>query len=118
VARLPRGPGGPYVFSTDGGVTPISGFSKAKAQLDHLLRAQGSTVAPWVVHDLRRSTATHMERIGIEPHVIEVCLGTCPQGCGWYLPHYGYLSEKAAALQRWANELLSHETDSSLSFEK
>jgi integrase len=108
VASLPRGAAGPYAFSTDDGVTPISGFSKAKAQLDHLIGTHGSAVAPWVVHDLRRSAATHMERIGIEPHVIEVCLGHVLKGVAGTYRHYGYLPEKADALQRWEDELIRH----------
>ena len=86
---------------------PISGFSKAKTQLDSLIRqeAEGG-VRPWVLHDLRRSMATHMERIGIEPHIIEVCLGHALKGVAGVYRHYSYLPEKAAALQRWAKELL------------
>lgn len=64
-------------------------------------------MAPWVVHDLRRSMATHMERIGVEPHVIEVCLGHVLKGVAGTYRHYGYLPEKTAALQAWADELLA-----------
>jgi len=63
-------------------------------------------MAPWVVHDLRRSMATHMERIGVEPHVIEVCLGHVLKGVAGTYRHYGYLPEKTAALQAWADELI------------
>jgi hypothetical protein len=47
-----------------------------------------------------------MERIGVEPHVIEVCLGHALKGVAGTYRQYGYLPEKAAALQRWADELL------------
>ncbi len=48
-----------------------------------------------------------MERIGVEPHVIEVCLGHVLKGVAGTYRQYGYLPEKAAALQRWAGELLA-----------
>jgi len=51
--------------------------------------------------------ATHMERIGVEPHLIEVCLGHALKGVASTYRQYGYLPEKAAALQLWADELLS-----------
>ena len=107
VAALPAPATGPFLFSSDGGATPVSGFSKAKARLDGLLaKDDGIEVAPWVVHDLRRSMATHMERIGIDPHIIEVCLGHVLKGVAGTYRHYAYLPEKEKALQAWADELL------------
>jgi hypothetical protein len=49
--------------------------------------------------------ATHMERIGVEPHVIEVCLGHILKGAAGTYRHYGYLPEKIMAQQAWADEL-------------
>jgi integrase len=107
IASLPRGEAGPYLFSSDGGARAVSGFSKAKARLDRLIADRlGRPLPPWVVHDLRRSMATHMERIGIEPHIIEVCLGHSLKGVAGIYRQYGYLPEKAHALQAWADELL------------
>jgi integrase len=107
IASLPHESAGPFLFSSDGGARPVSGFSKAKARLDRLLAEHfGRPLPPWVVHDLRRSMATHMERIGVEPHVIEVCLGHVLKGVAGTYRQYGYLPEKARALQAWANELL------------
>ena len=44
----------------------FSGFSKLKRKLDQL-----SEVSAWTLHDLRRSAATHMGRLGVAPHVVE-----------------------------------------------
>lgn len=108
IREMPRGDLGPFLFSSDGGATPVSGFSKAKARLErHLAKAGHGDMAPWVVHDLRRSMATHMERIGVPPHVIEVCLGHVLKGVAGTYRHYGYLPQKTAALQDWADELLA-----------
>lgn len=108
IRALPEQKFGPYILSSTGGLRPISGFSKAKTELDRLiLRDSEVGIRPWVVHDLRRSMATHMERIGIEPHIIEVCLGHALKGVAGVYRHYSYLPEKTAALQKWAYELLS-----------
>ena len=58
---VPRIEGCRYVFSTNG-KTPVSGFSKMKARLDSAMRqaadAEGETLQPWRLHDLRRTAAT------------------------------------------------------------
>ena len=106
VEALPASEFGPYLLSSLGGARPISDFSGAKAKLDALVVAEQKTaLAPWVVHDLRRSMATHMERLGVAPHIIEVCLGHTLKGIAATYRHYSYLAEKEAALQLWADEL-------------
>jgi integrase len=52
------------------GTKGFSGFSKAKRQLDEKV----NLVQPWVLHDLRRSVATRMADLGIQPHIIEAVL--------------------------------------------
>jgi integrase len=51
----------PLVFGTGHG--GFSGWSQSKARLDAKLELE-----PWVIHDLRRATATHMNEIGVAPH--------------------------------------------------
>lgn len=46
----------------------ITGWSKHKAALDRRL---GGTVAPFTLHDLRRTAATRMAELGVMPHIIE-----------------------------------------------
>jgi integrase len=58
---------------------PASGFSKAKLRLDHaiaeLAKRDGSApLAQFGFHDLRRSCASGMARLGVDLHVIERCL--------------------------------------------
>ena len=107
VEALPAPEFGPYILSSLAGTRPISDFSGAKAKLDTLIKAESeAALTPWVVHDLRRSMATHMERLGIAPHIIEVCLGHTLKGIGATYRHYSYLPEKKAALQQWADELV------------
>jgi integrase len=45
------------------------GWAEAKAVLDQRLR-----IAPWRLHDLRRTAATGMAELGVQPHHIEAVL--------------------------------------------
>jgi integrase len=54
-----------YVFTTNGR-TPVSGFSKIKTRLDATVK-----IAPWRIHDIRRSCATGLQRLGVGLQVIE-----------------------------------------------
>ena len=78
----------------------ISGFSKSKRRLDEV-----SGVSDWTLHDLRRSAATHMARLGVAPHIIERILnhvtGTLGGVAGVY-NRFHYLPEMRAALELWA----------------
>jgi integrase len=95
---------GPFVFSTTGGTTPISGWSKTKAKLDSIM----DSVPAWRVHDLRRSAATHMAEIGIAPHIVEAVLnhisGFRASVAGTY-NRAAYAVEKKEALERWSAHL-------------
>ena len=79
-ARARRaGPGGEprdYVFGRGAG--GFSGWSKSKVEFDTRIAQMrgGQALAPWTLHDLRRtiSTALH-ERFGVAPHIVEVILG-------------------------------------------
>ena len=64
----------PYVFSPAD--TPVSGHSRAKKRLDFaIVKANGGeALAPFVVHDLRRSFATGLQRLGVPMEVTEYCL--------------------------------------------
>lgn len=111
VDDLPQWNAGDCMFSTTGGERPISGFSKAKERLDEKIaelevkaRAKGLEVLPmqpWTVHDLRRSVATHMARLGIAQEHIERVLGHVVAGVAGTYNRYSYLDEKRAALEAW-----------------
>jgi site-specific recombinase XerD len=105
IAELPRSASG-LLFTTTG-KTPISGFSKMKRELDRVL-AEGRKVAPWTLHDLRRSAATGMASLGIEPHIVEAILGHRSgviSGIAAVYNKFTYSSEKKDALQRWADDV-------------
>jgi integrase len=45
-----------------------------KALHAQIVAAEGKSLPGWTLHDLRRSTATHMAEIGVQPHIIEAVL--------------------------------------------
>jgi integrase len=82
---------------------PVSGFSKAKARLDRL-----SGVTGWRLHDLRRTAASEMARLGHPPHVVAAILNHSPgstQGITAIYNRHRYGDEKRIALAAWAREL-------------
>ena len=98
----------PCVFSSKGR-TAISGWSKAKEALDRemmtLAKKEKVTVAPWTLHDLRRSCATGMAKLGVQLPVIEKVLNHSSESFGGVVAVYqrhSYDAEKREALQRWA----------------
>jgi integrase len=77
----------------------------AKAELDRRL---GPTVAPWRLHDLRRSAATRMADLGVQPHIIETILNHQSGHRGGVAGIYNrstYEKEKRAALALWADHV-------------
>lgn len=111
VQTLPRWNGGDCVFSTGGlgrvaGARPISGFSKAKEAISAKIAETGAKdrlppMEPWTVHDIRRSVATHMARMGVPQEHIERVLGHVVQGVAGTYNRYSYLDEKRTALEAW-----------------
>ncbi|ABY30855.1 hypothetical protein ASF55_07085 [Methylobacterium sp. Leaf119] len=103
LAATPRIDGRPYVFGSGRG--PFSGFSKSKARLDRQL----GFGEPWVVHDLRRTVATGMARLGTPIEVVEKALnhvsGTFGGLVGIY-QRFDYAAERRIALDAWAAHVL------------
>jgi hypothetical protein len=105
IGAVPHIEGQDLLFSRTG-ATPASGFSRAKRRLDALLSADGdgTRIAPWTLHDLRRSATTGMARLGIAPHVVDRVLnhqaGTI-RGVAAVYNRFEYLAERQAALEAW-----------------
>ena len=93
--------GDEFVLTTTGR-TPASGFGKNKDRLDALLP---SDMPEWRLHDIRRSVATGLARLGTNLPVIEKILnhvgGSFAGVVGVYQRH-DYADEKRATLDRWA----------------
>jgi integrase len=96
----------PYVFTTEG-KTPISGFSRAKERIEKIAGArkiaERDDMLDWGVHDLRRTAATEMGRLGIAEFIIAKVLNHASRGItGQVYNRYEYLPEKRHALDTWA----------------
>jgi integrase len=89
----------------------FSGWSKAKEQLDERIAATfGDRLAPWRIHDLRRSFATHAAEMGIQPHIIEAALNHisgAKSGVAGVYNRAAYEPEKRTAMSRWADQLMA-----------
>lgn len=96
---------GPFVWTTDG-QTHVKGYSKAKARLDGFLKAAGEPLKSWRIHDIRRTVATHLVRLGVTETIVGRVLNHAPQGvtARTYALH-SYEPEKRSALRAWAEEL-------------
>jgi len=101
--------------------TVFSGWSKCKTALDKAVteaRAKAADVvgitasplAPWSVHDLRRTVATGLQRLGVRLEVTEAVLnhisGSRGGIAGVYQRH-DWAAEKRAALDGWAAHVLA-----------
>ena len=100
IKGLPRYLGGPYVFTTNEGARPVSGFSRMKAQLDKVAK-----INAWRLHDLRRTGRSEMARLKVDDVVAERVLNHLPRGLARVYNQYQYLPEKREAMNIWAREL-------------
>jgi integrase len=101
IAARPRNDG--LVFA------PITSWSRRKLRLDaEITKKLGKPLAPWTLHDLRRTAATGMGDIGIQPHVVEAVLNHISgskRGVAGVYNRSTYAPEKKRALHKWADRL-------------
>jgi integrase len=95
---------------------PFQGWSNAKSALDRRvltkLRETGADGAlkPWRLHDIRRTVATRMADLGVQPHVIEAVLNHISghkAGVAGVYNRATYAAEKRHALDLWGAHLES-----------
>ena len=83
--------------------TGFSGWSKAKGLLDAKLK-----IPAWQLRDIRRTVATGMAELGVEPHIIEAVLNHVSghkAGVAGVYNRATYAPQKADALALWANHV-------------
>jgi integrase len=107
---------GEFIFTT-GGTRPISGWGKAKRRLDKLAfeklkeiaRERGddapTVFASWRLHDLRRTAATNLAKLGVDRIVISKLLNHAEGGITGVYDRYARDSEKRAAMGKWGQRL-------------
>ncbi|MEI9403544.1 tyrosine-type recombinase/integrase [Mesorhizobium argentiipisi] len=111
--RLTDADGNPseYVFTTTA-KTPFSGFSNGKKALD---KHCGEPPLPdWHLHDLRRTCATELAKLGVKQEVTEAILNHKTgkvSGVAAIYNRYEYEDEKRDALEQWAIRMLAITVD-------
>jgi integrase len=99
---LPRIGPSDFVFTTNGR-NPFIDFSGSKRRLDAITK-----IPPWRIHDLRRTVATGLQRLGINLQVIEAVLGHVGgsrSGIVGVYQRHSFDAEKRTALEAWAREV-------------
>jgi integrase len=93
---------GNYVFGSGG----LRGFSRLKIEMETLADIEER----WVLHDVRRTVATGLARLGTPPHITESLLnhavGTI-SAIGKIYNRYSYDAEKRAAIDAWCKHVVS-----------
>jgi integrase len=107
IRGLPTFAGGDYLLTMNG-KRPYAAYSAGKVCLDRVLAELGEPVADWRLHDLRRSVATALQRLGVRLEAIEAVLGHVSGSrsgiVGTYQKHT-FETEARAALELWADHL-------------
>jgi integrase len=106
IASVPRRAGCDQLFGPT--ATGFTRWYAGKQALDQRLKATG--VKPWRLHDLRRTVATRMADIGVQPHIIEAALNHFSghrAGVAGVYNRSTYASEAKSALARWSNHVLA-----------
>jgi integrase len=96
----PRISGSEFVFSFDG-KKPLAG-DLIKTRIDENLP---DDMEEWRLHDLRRTFASGLARLGTPIHVVEKLLnhvgGSLSGIAGVYNRHYSYVDEQRSAVEAW-----------------
>ena len=103
-ANVPRIAGSDLVF-TLGGSKTVKSWTRAKAQLDALV-----PIEPWRIHDLRRTVATGLQKLGLSLQVVEAILGHISgsrSGVVGIYQRHNYADEKRGAIRAWGQYVMA-----------
>lgn len=103
----------PYIFSTRAGEVPISGFSKAKLNLDELateelkklLGDNGAELIGYRIHDFRVTCESRLADLGLNQDVRDAVLGHAKVGLQRTYNKHDYADEKRCALDKYAEHI-------------
>jgi integrase len=101
---IPSRIGREFFFGVRGG--SFSAWSYATLHLhSRIAEAEGKALAPWTLHDLRRTVRTGMGRLGVQPHIAELVLNHQKGGVEAIYDRHKYQREITAALALWADHV-------------
>jgi integrase len=87
--------------------TPYSGWGPLKLTIDAKIAVTtASALKPWVLHDLRRTMRTGLGKLGVQPHIAELCINHVKGGVEAIYDRHKYHREIGEALALWAEHVL------------
>jgi integrase len=87
---------------------PFSAWSFATMVLkSRIIEAGGASLAPWTLHDLRRTMRTGLGKLGVAPHIAELCINHVKGGVEAIYDRHKYQREIKAALALWSEHVLA-----------
>ena len=89
-----------FVFTTRGTIPIALGVRKVKRQVDAV-----AGFSDWVSHDLRRSIATGLTGLKVDPRVADAVLAHRKRGMEAVYNTYSYVEERRHALELWGNKI-------------
>jgi integrase len=93
-----------------GGANGFNAWSYNTLALNgRITAAEGKALAPWRIHDLRRTVRTRLGKLGVLPHITELVLNHAghKSGIGGVYDHHDYEPDITAALAKWEAHLLA-----------
>jgi integrase len=106
---ISRRDGREFVFGGRGGAFSAWSYSTLALGV-RIIKAEGRALEPWRIHDIRRTVATGMAELGIQPHIIETVLNHRSghrRGVAGVYNRAAYDREVATAPLTWADHLKS-----------
>lgn len=98
------------LFPANRGDTVFGGWSKQKQMLDKMIAENGHIIAPWTLHDLRRTFATNLAALGVRLEVTERLLNHISGSLGGLVAVYqkhNWMPEMRDAIEKWEKRLSS-----------
>jgi integrase len=95
-----------FIFSNNGGSTPITSWSKSTAKLREIVtRELPDAVANWTLHDLRRTVASGLAQLGAARETISRVLNHIDGTTTGIYDRYSRSDEVRRVLDAWARRL-------------
>jgi integrase len=92
-----------FVFASSRlAAAPIANFCKGNASLDRV-----APIAPWRLHDLRRTCATNLVDVGVDRIIIAKILNHAEREVTAIYDRHPRAEEKRVAMDRWAARLMA-----------
>jgi integrase len=95
-----------YIFGMRGGAFSAWSYSTVKLNA-RIVEAGGKLLAPWRLHDLRRTMRTNLSMLGVRPDIAELAINHVKGGVEAIYDRHRYQREIKAALALWADYLLA-----------